>query len=213
MRARRLATLALVLLAGQAAAAAPRGVLYIQPLGSELPQADVELVRRALVTFTGLPVKVLPRVPLPADAFYQPRQRYRAEKLLDFLEGRIPADGYRVLGLTGVDISTTKGTVKDWGVIGLATLDGGSCVISSFRCRMKARGAQHARERLAKAAVHEIGHTLGLDHCPVRGCLMEDARGLVRTFDGEKDVCPRCRKRLKKLGRALPETPDIPWPH
>lgn len=202
---------ALSLLAAASAEGAGRHVLYIQPLGQELPQADVELVQRALRTFTGLDVKLLPRLDLPSAALYRPRKRYRAEKLLELLERKAPADAHRVLGLTGVDISTTKGHVKDWGIVGLATIDGKACVISSFRCRMKARDAQHARERLAKAAVHEIGHTLGLDHCPVKGCLMEDARGLIRTFDGETDLCSRCRRRLRELGRALPDKPDIPW--
>ena len=205
--------LAVALLATSAAADEKRNVLYIQPLGDELPQVDVELVRRALVTFTGLTVKLLPKVALPDRAFYKPRQRYRAEKLLDLLEQKLPKDGYRILGLTGVDISTTKDKVYDWGIVGLATIDGTACVISSFRCKMTARDARHTRERLAKAAVHEIGHTLGLDHCPVRTCLMEDARGLVRTFDREKDLCPKCRARLKELGRALPDKPDIPWSH
>jgi archaemetzincin len=202
---------ALSLLAAGSARGMSRDVLYIQPLGQELPQADVELVQRALRTFTGLEVKLLPRLELPASAFYRPRKRYRAEKLLELLERKAPADAFRVLGLTGVDISTTKGRIADWGIVGLATIDGRACVISSFRCRMKARDARHARERLAKAAVHEIGHTLGLEHCPVKGCLMEDARGLIRTFDGETDLCPSCRRRLKELGRALPDRPDIPW--
>ncbi len=188
-----------------------RPYLYLQPLGQELPEADVALVKRALVGFYKLEIKVLPRVDLPAKAFYKPRSRYRAEKLLDFLEARRPKDGYRILGLTGVDISTTNGAIHDWGILGLATMDGGACVISSFRCKMRSRGAQHARERLAKVAVHEIGHTLGLDHCPTVGCVMEDARGLVKTCDREYDLCAKCRRQLKEKGRPLPAA-EIPWP-
>ncbi len=187
-------------------------IIYIQPLGEPLPKADVALVKRSLEIFTGLPVKMLARVKLPKMAWYPPRRRWRAEKLLRFLDKRMPADGFRILGLTAADISTTNGTYKDWGVLGLANLAGTACVISSLRCHRRSRGKRHARIRLAKVAVHEIGHTLGLDHCPTRGCLLEDARGKVKTTDREYDMCSRCRAKLKKRGYNLPAKPKIPWP-
>ena len=188
-----------------------RHVLYIQPLGKQLPDTDVELVKTALVSFYGLDVQLLPRVDLPKGAWYPPRKRYRADILLDFLETRLPADGIRVLGLTGVDISTTKGDVYDWGILGLATMEGAACVISSFRAR-RGVGAKAGRDRLAKVAVHEIGHTLGLPHCPTVGCLMEDAKGTVSTTDREYDLCSRCRAALLASGRKIPAAPEIPWP-
>jgi archaemetzincin len=188
-----------------------RAVLYVQPLGDALAAVDVTLVKTALATFLGIEVRELPRAALPAAAYTRPRARYRAEKLLDFLDTRLPTDGARILGLTGVDISTTKGAVADWGVLGLGRIDGAASVISEFRCRMKSRGAAHARERLAKVAVHEAGHTLGLQHCPTRGCLMEDAEGHVATCDREYDFCARCRSLLAAAGRPLPASPRIPW--
>ncbi len=189
-----------------------RGLLYLQPLGGELPAEDVELVRRALTEIIGMETRLLPRAELPAAAFYPPRRRYRAEKLLDFLDGRLPPDGTRILGLAGVDISTTKGRFADWGLLGLGRIGGASSVISEFRCRMRSPGPANARQRLAKVAVHEAGHTLGLEHCPTRGCLMEDAEGQVATCDREYDFCPRCRGLLDAAGRPLPASPRIPWP-
>ncbi|MBW2734341.1 MAG: matrixin family metalloprotease, partial [Deltaproteobacteria bacterium] len=187
-------------------------VIAVQPLGKSLPAADVALVKRALEAFTGMKVRVLKRLALPRAAYYPPRRRYRGEKLLDFLVQKAPKDASRVLGLTGVDISTTKGRYKDWGILGLATMDGQTCVISAFRARKKARSVLHARQRLAKVAVHEIGHTLGLPHCPTRGCLMEDARGKVATSDGEYDLCSSCREKLQRWGHRIPAKPQIPWP-
>jgi archaemetzincin len=194
------------------ARAEPGKFLYIQPLGKELPDADVAIVVTALTEFYGLGVRILPRVDHPQEAWYAPRRRWRAEKLLDFLAPRLPADGFRVLGLTASDISTTKGKIYDWGVLGLGSLDGAAGVISSFRAHKGAKNAQHARERLAKVAVHEIGHTQGLDHCPTVGCLMEDAEGKVATCDREYDLCPACRAKLIQSGHALAKTPKIPWP-
>jgi archaemetzincin len=191
----------------------PRKKIYIQPLGDALPDADAELVEQSLKAFYDYDVERLERVALPKLAYYAPRARYRAEKLLDFLADQLPTDGFRILGLTGVDISTTKGPHHDWGILGLATIDDTLCIISSFRAQRGATSAEQARIRLAKTAVHEIGHTLGLPHCPRHGCLMEDGKGSVLTTDGEYDLCHECRERLLSLGHPLASSSiPIPWP-
>ena len=212
-RAPSLIIAALLLSCAPARAATPRPVIiYVQPMGKALPAADVAAVKTALTAFFGTAVRRLDRVRHPKAAWYKPRRRWRAEKLLDFLRSRMPPDGKRILGLTAADISTTKGEHKDWGVLGLATLDGVACVISSRRAKRRSRGRKHARQRLAKVAVHEIGHTLGLEHCPTRGCLMEDAMGSVVTTDREYDLCAGCRSALRRAGHRAPATPAIPWP-
>lgn len=188
-----------------------RRIFYLLPLGDQIPQPDVELVRTALTEMVGWATRLLPGAPLPAAAFYPPRRRYRAERLLDFLDTRLPPDGTRILGLTAVDISTEKGPFVDWGILGLGRIGGTSSVISEHRCRMKSHGPTNAREGLAKVAVHEAGHTLGLQHCPNRGCLMEDANGHVATCDREYDFCDRCRHLVAAAGWSLPAAPKIPW--
>lgn len=198
--------------ASTAPPAAPPRRIYVHPLGPLLPDADADFVRTSLAAFYAMDVLMLPRSPLPSDAYYKPRSRYRAEKLLDHLQTSLPQDGFRVLGLTGHDISTTKDNYEDWGILGLATVDGEACVISTFRTKKGAKSPEHARIRLGKTAVHEIGHTLGLPHCPNAGCLMEDARGTVTTTDGEYDLCHDCRAKLEAAGYALATGTTIPWP-
>ncbi len=185
-------------------------LVYLQPLQPAPDAAAIAGVITALRAFYPLEVRVLPVVAMPAAAWYPPRRRWRAERLLDWLAARLPADGAKIMGLTTADISTTKDAVQDWGVLGLGTLDGKSCVISTFRTRRGVSTAT-ARERLAKVAVHEAGHTFSLEHCPTTGCLMEDAGGKVATVDSEVDLCPKCRQKLLQRGVVVPDRGALPW--
>ena len=202
------------LVVGRARALEPPPVrrVYVQPLGAGMPETELSFIRTSLLAFYDVDVVVLERAALPRSAFYAPRKRYRAERLLQTLDQIVPKDGYRILGVTDVDISTTKGAYADWGVMGLGSMDGRTCVLSSFRCRRGAKNVEHAMIRMGKTAVHEIGHTFGLPHCSNRGCLMEDGHGTVFTSDREYDLCSDSRLRLVETGHALAQGRPIPWP-
>jgi archaemetzincin len=178
-------------------------LVEVRPLGTSPGGSEVDAVVAAIRAFFAVRITVSAPAPLPRGAFYPPRQRYRAERLLSFLGTQVTREARVALGLTTVDISTTKGSVADWGVMGLADLDGRQAVLSSFRCKRGARNPAHARERFAKTAVHELGHSFGLPHCPTRGCLMHDGEGSVLTTDGEADFCEETRARLTRAGVLL----------
>ncbi len=171
----------------------------IQPLGRVNP-ALVETVRRGILSLYNVEVTVLPGGKLPSFAWYPPRQRYRAEKLLRYLEDINKGRYAKIIGFTAVDISTTKGEIKDWGIFGLGSMGGEACVVSTFRLGRGQAPRQLFLQRLVKVVNHELGHAYGLDHCLVRGCIMEDAKGTIRTVDRETGrFCDRCRRKLGNL--------------
>jgi archaemetzincin len=187
-------------------------LIVLQPLGSALPAAELAAVSSALSAFYAIRIETRAPLRLPKTAFYPQRQRYRAEKLLDYLVRQGKPEARVTLGLTSVDISTTKAPHEDWGILGLATLDGRSAVLSSFRCRRGARSPAHVRARFAKTALHELGHSFGLEHCPTPGCIMHDGEGSVLTTDTEHDLCAATRDRLRSAGllRSNAKTPFSP---
>src|SRR5206468_263621 len=96
------------------------------------------------------------------------------------------------------EISTTKGSIFDWGIVGLGNIGARSCVVSTFIYKKWSKTNETLLRRVADSAVHEFGHTLGLDHCESKGCVMRDARGFaVRSADTSSgQFCDRCRKQL-----------------
>lgn len=183
-----------------AAAPARKIVVHLVPLG-DVPQLDLEVAAEGMRAHAPLSVSLEPREALPDAAKTKEKGRFSADALLSFLQKITAGAGEKVLGVTDVDIVTPKNGVANWGVLGLGAIDGKACVISTHRMRRKwepGGGAPETlvRERLWKISLHEIGHTLGLPHCPNAGCLMEDAQGTVKTVDAETALCATCRARF-----------------
>jgi len=143
--------------------------------------------------------KILPNtfldkpIPLPSGAYYQARNRYRADTLIKFLSETHGADTV-IIGFTNNDISTSKGNIRDWGVMGLGFEPGNASVVSSYRLNDQKLSAQ-----FFKIALHELGHNAGLPHCHNPHCLMRDAEG-GNHLDEETGFCSFCASRLRAKG-------------
>jgi len=130
---------------------------------------------------------------LPTAAFYPSRNRYRADSLIAWLSRSAPAD-IVFLGITSKDISTTKGDIAGWGVMGLGYELGNACVVSTFRL-----GKGNLEDQLFKVCIHELGHNMGLSHCAVSYCYMRNAEG-HNTTDEENGFCPACKQKMEAKG-------------
>jgi archaemetzincin len=136
---------------------------------------------------------LLKPVKLPSQAFYRPRSRYRADTIIAWLSRRTQRS-HVTIGVTSKDVSTDKGKIIDWGVMGLAYQPGNACVVSTFRLSKK-----NLNDQLFKVSIHELGHTQGLPHCENKTCYMADAEGGNPT-DSETGFCPKCKRVLERKG-------------
>jgi archaemetzincin len=169
-------------------------IIDLQPF-NDLPQGYLDHVHAELKKMYS-DIEIKKPISLPKNAWYAPRKRYRADSLISYLS-KITPDGHLTIGLTSKDISTTNGDITDWGIMGLGYCPGRSCVASTFRLNKNKR-----LEQLFKVAVHELGHTQGIPHCPVKTCYMQDAEGKNKT-DTEVEFCVKCKAILVKAGWAL----------
>jgi len=183
-------------------AAATRAEVVIVELGPPVPEHLLDAIEAALRDELQVEVVRREAIPLPRAAWYAPRKRWRADVLLEHLLGLVedaPAST-RVLGVTTKDISVTKGEHHDWGVFGYGYMPGRAAVISTHRLRRGAKDRAHLEFRVATTAVHEVGHTLGLDHCPEAAarCPMQDAQGGIENTDTSTGhLGPQCREKLE----------------
>jgi archaemetzincin len=132
----------------------------------------------------------------PANSYYKPRNRYRADSTIKWLKQIKPDSARTIVGITNQDVSVNKGAHKDYGVMGLGYKPGKACVVSTFRLQKAATSQKHFQQRLFKVVVHEMGHNFGLHHCPNETCIMVDAEGQMK-LDKEKDLCNNCRTKLR----------------
>jgi archaemetzincin len=195
-------------LAPQAARSAALPIVAIQPLG----RVDAELIRATaerLASTFAVRVIVLEERPLPRSAFYAPRQRYRGDKILECLAEMAPREIDKVVGVMSEDLSATRGANYDWGVLGLSGLGGRAAVVSVHRMGRHGAPPDLVARRMGRVAVHELGHALGLPHCPSPGCIMNDAKGTIRTVDRSSGrFCPACSRSLRGTLRPVSPSPD-----
>ena len=162
--------------------------ILIQPFEDVKPKQLAEISENIRKIYPK--IKILEPIDFPKNTFYQPRNRYRADSIIKYLRTKTP-NNCVTLALTNKDISVTKGKVADFGVMGLGYRPGNACVASSFRLNPK-----NKNEQFYKIAIHELGHTQGLKHCPDKTCFMRDAEGKNPTNE-EKYFCQNCKKVLR----------------
>lgn len=144
-------------------------------------------------------ITVLNNISIPDFAFYKPRQRYIADSLLVFLKQINKSKAEKIIGITTKDISTRKGNVENWGILGLGACPGQACVVSTFRAGKNKVAYKYFCRRIITLSLHELGHTYGLEHCPVETCLMKDAEGKMNLDDGDS-YCNKCKNYLLSNG-------------
>ncbi len=132
-------------------------------------------------------------LPPPRQAFDALRRQYSAEAILRGLER---GEAERVLGVADLDLHVPQANF----VFGLAEPAQRRGVIGLSRLRQRLFGMGWNESlyfaRAAKEAVHELGHTYGLEHCANRRCVMAFSNRLADTDAKSEQFCPSCLEKL-----------------
>jgi len=130
---------------------------------------------------------------VPQDAFDPVRNQYVADYFLEELLRYKEDLSTIVLGVTAVDIYEDGLNF----VFGVA-LPYKVAVISTARLHNRFYGLPEDKGlyllRVVKEAVHEIGHVIGLPHCPNPKCVMHFSNSLADTDYKDYRFCQKCYK-------------------
>ncbi|MFH1060085.1 MAG: zinc metallopeptidase [Pseudomonadota bacterium] len=184
-------------------------LVEVVPLG-RVSATAVSVAAANLQALFGLDAMVAPARPAPEHCLAPTRGQYDASLiLLDLAQDAAPDSAQNAagpplrLGITALDLCLPFLTY----VFGEAQLGGRAAVVSLHRLRDRDDGVRAPRalmlERLAKLALHETAHILGLPHCQAPGCLMRFSGGLPDLDRLDLALCPSCEPRLTAARQAL----------
>jgi archaemetzincin len=179
--------------------------IAISPIGN-IDSSLTDSIGREVQRIFGYRTEVVSRIAQLDFALNLERQQYYSTLILEKLTAVASARDIKLLGITTVDLFIPILTY----VYGEAQIGGKACIISTYRLsegRSSSDSGHRLYDRAVKEALHELGHTFKLRHCPERSCLMHYCRS-IQDVDRKSDhLCRHCRilledemKRLAKEG-------------
>jgi archaemetzincin len=149
------------------------------------------------------------QIPLPEEAFDDVRKQHRSDVILGKVRSYAEKNRFdRVLGVADVDVFVPRLNF----VFGQADCDGKAALISLWRLRPDYYGdlpnEQLFHERSVKEAVHELGHTLGLEHCSNVFCVMHFSNSIYETDVKHSLFCGRCSAKAEAAITGFGEDHD-----
>ena len=169
--------------------------LQLLPIGKLDGGLLMELAPAVAATFR-MPCEILSRALDPEFAFHGERQQYHSSEILQRMQSFLAPNSWRVLGVAAVDLYIPILTF----VFGEAQVGGPCAVVSLHRLRQEFYGLPEDQEilryRLAKEAVHEIGHTLDLTHCDDYRCAMAPSHAVEWIDLKDSSLCASCQSQI-----------------
>lgn len=129
-------------------------------------------------------------IPIPDESFNPLRNQYDAVAIIDRMSNTLPGGYLYNLYIVDVDLYAPRMNF----IFGLADQLRKIAIVSIYRLAGKDLIA-----RLGKEIVHEIGHLMGLRHCPDRDCVMHLSNTIVDTDAKRSELCSKCRRNIETL--------------
>jgi len=160
----------------------------------EIEQSILLDLKPKLKEVFGLEVEIEEGLDKPDYAYNPERKQYFSTRILKEITKTPYKECEKVLGVVDLDLYVPSLNF----VFGEADIWGKACIISVSRLRQSfyalPEDPELFQKRVLKEAVHELGHTFGLSHCPDIKCVMHFSNSLQDTDKKSNNFCERCKR-------------------
>jgi archaemetzincin len=168
------------------------GILQV---GQVTPEVLVGIQEGLAKTYPDTSAAIIKDVlPVPQGAFDKKRNQYYSNIILSEVKAYSSKkpEFHRILGVVDHDIFTSGLNY----VFGEAFVSGDAALISLWRLKPefnkdKSNVALYM-SRVVKEAVHELGHTFGVKHCPRSMCVMHFSNSIFDMDRKQNLLCDEC---------------------
>ena len=169
-------------------------IIVITPVG-DLQAALLDRICKDITRIFNFQTRIQPLLEDVSFAYDSNRDQFHSTVILEKLAAVAPPGSLKVLAVVVVDLFIPILTH----VYGEAQLGGRSAVISILRLGDGISGmgiGDTFGDRVAKEAIHELGHTFNLRHCKDERCIMHYCRNEQDVDRKSDQLCRYCRIML-----------------
>ncbi len=175
--------------------------ISISPIG-DLDAGLIKPIRKGITRIFDFKTSEIPLLQDIDFALDPARMQYHSTLILKKLEGLATPATIKLVAITAVDLFIPILTY----VYGEAQLGGTSSIISTHRLTegiSQINDPETYINRATKEAIHELGHTFSLRHCPDITCIMHYSRTIAEVDQKSDRFCRYCTILLEDEKKKL----------